>query len=131
MKFEFDEKSVREINRMLFTLYKFFSEMVSGYESKSDDWNTLREIDMKNREYQYYDFHKKDIRICIHLNRDKTFSLLCEGLILTKVPPKNKKRYFSSRDANLYGSFENLSSAVIAWQRAVKSFINNELGEFF
>ena len=49
MDFTFSEKTVRELNRMMFTLYKFFSETISGLESESDDWNNLREIDYKNR----------------------------------------------------------------------------------
>ena len=130
-EFTFTEDTIRELNRMMFTLYKFFSETVEGYESNSDSWNSLREIDCRLREYAYYDFHKKDVRICLHLNRDKTLSLLCENLILTKIPPKYPKKYYSARYANLYGSYDNLSSAVIAWQKCVKSYVNNELGVLF
>lgn len=131
MDFTFSEKTVRELNRMMFTLYKFFSETISGLESESDDWNNLREIDYKNRSWLYYQYKQKDVSISIHKNRDDTFSLDCENIILTKVPPKYPKKCHDYRYRNFFGSYDNLSSAVIAWKKAVKSFLANELGEFF
>ena len=130
---EFSLSDVRELNRQCFTLYKFFSTVISKNTSPDKRPSTpTDEVECFLRPWLKYVYRDINVQILIHRHRDCTYSIEALGLVLTKIPP-HKRRSPSSdyRYQNYYGNYSDLSSCVTAWNTVVKQYVNNQLGEMF
>lgn len=127
---EFPVESVKEINRSMYSLYKFFSETVSKIDNPDFRKRTpQQEFDYHSRPWLSYVFQFKDMKLSIHKFRTGYYSLEALGFIITKIMPTHK--YSQYRYNNYYGRYDSLDDAVSAFNTVVKNFVTNENGELF
>lgn len=127
---EIDIKALRELNRMMYTLYEFFSQSVSGFDNDKDSWDSLTEIERKVLPHEFFVFKNNEVSITIHELRDKTYTLDCRGIVPVDLVPitKNPSDY---RYKCFYGRFYTLPDAVSSWSFLVRNYCNDVLGVFF
>ena len=88
-QFVFNEESIRELNRMMYTLYKFFSITLSECDKKpTAKWDTRHDIDIHLCPWNYFKFTNGANSICIHHHRDDTYSLECFGYVPRTLKPQ-------------------------------------------
>lgn len=131
---EFPEDEFRELNRMIYNVYKYFSRVSSNLGS--DDKRVQIPSDVLRTElypWQCYKLDYLDKHVLIHRFRNGHFALECQGFVLTKVPAYRDKRRVAHdyRYQNYFGDFENLKDCVDFFNRVVKNICTGELGEFF
>lgn len=130
--FEVSEESMKTMNRLMFSLYKYFSETVSGLESKTREWDNRHEINRILSPHEYYVLAYGDKKIKLHQHRNGHYSLDCFNIVLTKIPPYNRRTRASEyRYNNFYGDFADLESAISAFLEVSKAILCNEIGVFF
>lgn len=130
--FEIPVEEIKQLNRYMYNIYKYFSEIVAGIESSESSWNTRHEINKKIAPHEYFKFRYGDALIQIHLHHDNTYSLELQNYVLTTIPP-HKRRTKSSdyRYQNYYGTYEKLEDAVIDFSNVVNAIVDNKLGVLF
>lgn len=122
-------EDVRELNRSIFTLYKYFSEVMSNVSAPDGrSRSPTEELAFISRPWLSYSFKSGSVTISIHRLRDGSFTLECLGIVLTHVKPFSAHEY---RYRNYYGHYEDLTSAITAYNSAVKSFVTSANGELF
>lgn len=127
---QIDIKALRELNRMMYTLYEFFSQSVSGFEDDKDSWDSLTEIERKVLPHEFYVFKNNEVSITIHELRDKSFTLDCRGIVPVGLEPMTK-RSSDYRYKSFYGHFDSLEEASSSWSLLVRNYCNDVLGVFF
>lgn len=131
---EFPEEEFRELNRMIYNIFKYFSRISSNLTV--EDKRVQIPSDVLRTElypWQCYKFDYLDKHLLIHRFRNGHFSLECQGFVLTKIPAYHDKRRVQHdyRYQNYYGDFEKLEDCVKSFNHVVKNIANEELGELF
>lgn len=128
------EPEVRELNRQMFTIFRYFSNIVSNIATENqqvvDKKNALTvEVDPWNA----YHFRLADKEIKIHLLRSGHFCLDVRGFVLEDSPLTRSLPRLTSdyRYQNFYGDFEKLDDCVVAFKKVLKQIIDSELGALF
>lgn len=131
---EFPEEEFRELNRMIYNVFKYFSRVTSNLGTEDKRVQTPTEV-LRTELYpwQCYKFDYLDKHLLIHRHRSGHFSLECQGFVLTKLKPYHDKRRVQHdyRFQNYYGDYVNLSDCVDSFNRVVKNICSGELGELF
>lgn len=133
--FKFSEDTIKELNRSMFNLYRFFSTLCSNaqhIEIDDDDWSTTSEIEFSLSPHSHYRFVYESASVFIHYHRDGSYSLDCRNIIPTTLKPHSRRvRSSDYRYQNYYGTFKDLSSAVDAFSSFVKAILSDKQGVFF
>lgn len=127
-------ESLKEIDRSLNTLSRFFAKIVSECETKDKRSYTPREnLLAETYPWKAYIFDYGESHVRIHRHRSGHFSVECLGFILTTVKPFISSRRHSSdyRYQNYYGDFEKLSDCVKLFSEVCRNVLNDKLGVFF
>lgn len=128
------ESTFRELNRQMYTLYRYFSVVSSDLLSEDKRVHTSSQT-LEGEERPWTSFHFQDeiCEICICRGRNKHFHLDCRGIILTEIPPylARGRVYSDARYQHYFGDYETLDSAVESWRTVIKQYTNQTLGVFF
>lgn len=131
---EFPEEEFRELNRMIYNVFKYFSRISSNLSVEDKRVQIPSEV-LRTELYpwQCYKFDYLDKHLLIHRFRNGHFSLECQGFVLTKIPAYHDSRRVKHdyRYQNYYGDFDKLEDCVKSFNRVVKNIANEELGELF
>lgn len=128
-KLSLDRNTVRELNRMMYTLYKFFSTSLSSLSPEYDvPFNTADQIHFDSNPADFYVFTCESVSIRIHQVRTH-YCIECCGFVTTVLPPYrpvNKEKY-----RNYFGDFATLESAKTGFFMVLDDFIKPNLGALF
>lgn len=127
--YDFSEDDVKELNRMMYTLYKFFSQKVEGMEPKTTPtWDLSHDINLRLRPWAYFVFTYGAVKISIHHLRNDKFTLEIFGYVPKTLKPLH---YRTGRVTNNFGHFDSLSSAIDNYSEVVREFVLEKLGALF
>lgn len=127
--FEVTEDDLRELNRMMYTLYKYFSLKVSSLEPKEvPKWDSAHDVDIHLRPWSYFRFAYGANSCVIHHLRDDTFTLECFGFVPKTLKPLH---YKNGKMLNMFGHFDDLSTAIDNYSQVVKDYVTEKMGALF
>lgn len=126
---QFSTDTIRELNRMMYTLYKFFSVSLSSCENVSNvPFTTADQIHLDTKPHDYYNFNFGSSSIRIHQIRTH-YTIECCGYVPSCLPMyknSHKEKY-----RNTFGEFDNLDLALNAFYMCCKEFLDSQLGALF
>lgn len=130
----FPESEVKELNRQIFSLYRYFSNICSKLGSE-DKRESVPSDSLRSEMYPWlcYKFEDKDVSVSIHRSRKGEFSLCCKGILVDKVVPSNlrSRRNSDFRYCNYYGNYLYLGECVTLFNTVVANYCKMINGELF
>lgn len=121
--------TVLELNRMMYTLYKFFSVSLDSLAPDNDVPHlTADEIHLETAPHDFVNFQCGDSSVRVHQVRTHYTLEIC-GFTTTLLKPYRPLQ--EGRYRNYYGDFSNLESAKNAFFLVVKDWLNCNLGALY
>lgn len=128
-KLVLERSTVSELNRLMYTLYKFFSVSLSTLSPEYDvPFNTADQIHLDSRPSDFYTFTCESSSIRIHQVRTH-WTIECCGFVTKILPPY--RPYSEHKYRNYFGDFDNFESAKIGFFMVLDDFIKPNLGALF
>ena len=124
-----DIDSLRELNRMMYTMYKFFNYSLSNSVNKDyREFTPEDAIHLQLKPADYYHFQVDSVSIRIYQIRTHYTLKMC-GITTDKYPPYRPASEF--KYVNCFGDFDNLDSAKYAFFDVCNDYIKVNMGALF
>lgn len=121
--------SLRELNRMMYTMYKFFNFALSN--SPKHDYREFTPEDaihLQLKPSDYFNFECGDCSIRLYQIRTH-FTLKMNGITTNRFKPFRPASEF--KYTNCYGDFSNLDDAKKAFYLVCNDYMSTNLGALF
>lgn len=125
----FDYDTVRELNRMMYTTYKFFSmSLASMSEKPKVAFTVADQVHLQTQPHDFYSLQCGDVKISIHQIR--THYTLESCGYYTSLFPAYKKNY-EERYRNCFGDFADFETAQRAFYLLCNEYLTTNCGALF
>lgn len=121
--------SLRELNRMMYTMYKFFNYALSA--SPKSDYRAFTPEDalhLQLKPADYYNFESGSDSVRLHQIKTHYTLKLC-GFTTKRFPPYRPAS--EHKYVNCFGDFPDLDKAKMAFYQVCNDYMSVELGALF
>lgn len=125
----FDKTTLKELNRMMYTLYKFFSYSLAQLPKKDyRAWKPEDSVHYQLKPHESYSLSLGVNSITIYKIRTH-YTLKLFGVKTSLFPPFKKSSPF--KYVNCYGDFPDLDTACSAFYKVCREFLDTTIGGLF